>query len=57
MDLVTGVVVDRTLKDDQGRVVGVEVRMPDGESPEAGRIASSVVVLADGANSPSYNFV
>ncbi len=52
VELVTGVVVDRTLKDDRGRVVGVEVRMPDGESPEAGRIASSAVVLADGANSP-----
>jgi len=51
VELVSGVVVDRTLKDGAGRVTGVEVRMPEGETPEGGRLAAPVVILADGANS------
>ncbi|MEW6486477.1 MAG: FAD-dependent oxidoreductase [Thermodesulfobacteriota bacterium] len=51
VEVVSGVVVDRTLKDDSGRVVGVEVRMPEGESAEGGRLKAPVVVVADGASS------
>ncbi|MDW7711952.1 MAG: FAD-dependent oxidoreductase [Deferrisomatales bacterium] len=49
VELVTGVVVDRTLKDEGGRVVGVQVRMPEGEAPEGGRLTAPVVIAADGA--------
>jgi len=51
VEVVSGVVVDRTLKEGDGRVVGVEVRMPEGEAPEGGRLTAPVVILADGANS------
>ncbi len=51
VEVIAGVVVDRTLKDDRGGVVGVEVRMPEGEAAEGGRLTAPVVVLADGVNS------
>ena len=50
-ELICGVVVDKLLKDEQGRVVGVETRMPEGEDPAGGRLTAPIVVLADGANS------
>ena len=43
--------VDRTLKDDDGRVIGVSVRVPEGDPEEDGELRASLVVLADGANS------
>lgn len=51
VEVVSGVVVDRTLKDRAGRVVGVEARMPEGDDPEGGRLRAPVVIVADGANS------
>lgn len=51
VEVVPGVVVDRTLKDRTGAVVGVSVRMPEGEAPEQGELRAPVVILADGANS------
>lgn len=51
VEVISGVVVDRTLKDARGRVVGVEARMPEGEGPEGGRVNAPVVVLADGVTS------
>lgn len=51
VEAVSGVVVDRTLKDDGGRVVGVQVRMPEGDAPEGGRLTAPLVIAADGANS------
>ncbi|MBI5442482.1 MAG: FAD-dependent oxidoreductase [Deltaproteobacteria bacterium] len=51
VELITGVVVDRTVKDAAGRVVGVEARMPEGGKAEEGRLLAPVVILADGANS------
>jgi len=51
VEVVSGVVVDRTLKGDGGQVVGVQVRMPEGEAAEAGQLNAPVVIAADGANS------
>ena len=51
VEVVSGVVVDRTLKDSQGRVTGVEVRAPEGEDPAGSRLAAPVVIAADGVNS------
>ena len=51
VDLVSGVVVDRTLKDRDGRVVGVQVRMPEAERESEGRLRAPVVIVADGASS------
>ncbi len=50
-DLLAGVVVDRLLRDPDGRVTGVAVRMPEGEDARAGELRAPVVILADGANS------
>ncbi|MBI5016741.1 MAG: FAD-dependent oxidoreductase [Deltaproteobacteria bacterium] len=51
VELVCGAVVDRTVKDREGRVVGVRVRMPEGEAAEGGDLRAPVVIAADGANS------
>lgn len=51
VEVLSGVVVDRTVKDKAGRVVGVEARMPEGSKAEEGRLLAPVVILADGANS------
>ncbi len=51
VELVCGVVVDATLKEADGRVVGVSVRMPEGEPPEGGQLRAPLVIVADGANS------
>ncbi len=50
-ELVSGVVVDRTLKDDAGRVVGVSVRVPESSASADGELRAPLVILADGANS------
>ncbi|GAB4266037.1 MAG: FAD-dependent oxidoreductase [Deferrisomatales bacterium] len=50
-EVISGVVVDRTVKDRLGRVVGVGTRMPEGEPAGAGELRAPVVILADGANS------
>jgi electron transfer flavoprotein-quinone oxidoreductase len=49
VEVVAGAVVDRTLKDREGRVVGVQVRMPEGEAAEQGELRAPVVIAADGA--------
>ena len=49
--LVTDVVVDRTLKDRDGSVVGVQVRMPKDEDAVLGHLTAPAVIVADGANS------
>jgi electron transfer flavoprotein-quinone oxidoreductase len=51
VELVSGVVVDRTLKDEQGAVVGVQVRVPEGEAAETGQLRAPVTIVADGATS------
>jgi electron transfer flavoprotein-quinone oxidoreductase len=51
VELVSGVVVDRALKDSQGQVVGVEARLPEGEEPEGGRLRAPVTIVADGVTS------
>lgn len=51
VEVVTGVVVDRTVKDRGGRVIGVGTRMPEGEETSDGELRAPVVIVADGANS------
>jgi electron transfer flavoprotein-quinone oxidoreductase len=51
VEVVSGVVVDRILKDGDGRVTGVEVRAPEREDPAASRLTAPVVIAADGVNS------
>ncbi len=51
VELVCGVVVERTLKDGEGRVVGVRTRVAEGEPASAGDLRAPVVIVADGANS------
>ncbi len=51
VELVSGVVVERTLKDGEGRVVGVRTRVAEGEPASAGDLRAPVVIVADGANS------
>jgi len=50
-ELVSGVVVDRTLKDGAGRITGVSVRVPEGTAASDGELRAPLVVVADGANS------
>lgn len=49
VEVLSGVVVDRTLKDRDGRVVGVQVRQPEGSPAEQGELRAPVVIAADGA--------
>ncbi|WP_025324343.1 FAD-dependent oxidoreductase [Deferrisoma camini] len=50
VELLAGVVVDRVLKDGEGRAQGVAVRMPEGEDPSGGELRAPLVILAEGAN-------
>lgn len=50
VEVVSGVVVDRVVRDADGRVVGVSARMPEGEDPEAGLLRAPLVIVAEGAN-------
>ncbi len=51
VEVITGVVVDRTVKDRAGRVIGVGTRMPEGQAAADGELGAPVVIVADGANS------
>lgn len=51
VEVISGVVVDRTLKERGGAVVGVQVRMPEGDGAEQGELRAPLVIVADGANS------
>lgn len=50
VELVCGVVADKTLKERDGRVTGVRVRVADGQSADEGDLCAPVVIAADGVN-------
>lgn len=51
VEIVAGVVADSTLKDDEGRVVGVRTRVGEGADEKEGDLRAPVVVCAEGVNS------
>lgn len=51
VELFCGVVADTTLKDDDGRVVGVRTRVESGADATLGDLYAPVVICAEGANS------
>lgn len=50
VELITGVVADSTIKDDEGRVIGVRTRVGEGQKTEEGDLTAPVVICAEGAN-------
>ena len=48
--LITGVVADATLKDDEGTVIGVRTRVGEGTDAKEGDLFAPVVICAEGAN-------
>ena len=51
VELICGVTVDGTIKDEMGRVIGVSTRMPEGEDAKEGELRAPIVISAEGANS------
>ncbi len=49
--LLCNSVVDELLKDDTGKVIGVQTRVTEGTPKEEGQIFADVVICAEGANS------